>query len=496
MKEHKHYTPEQIEQANSADISDYVHSRGFACEKAGKEIHIKGYGGLYINPETNEFYCHSANKGGRGLLDFCKKILDMPFLEAMREIVGDPETIRQLTSKSAEELQKGDRISYAGKTWTVTAVSDYSISLESGKDKDFISNTPSTRFLNEKKWTEKLTEAGFKFIGKAAEIKQFTPKVTAEPQEKKEFKMPEKSPDQKKLYAYLIKQRMLSSQTINDLVKQGVLYQGYVEFPKEDGSVSKHENIIFLHRNDVGEPCGADIQGVYTASKFKGIVPPNETDRGFVYSKGDPNKTDTVYLFEAPIDLMSFVELHPEIENAKFVAMGGLKPTIAEHYINSNMNVVSCVDNDVAGQKFNNKILSEKMQEALSANEDDITPKVINDREPPLHFLEAAINGKECSIFLSRSDYKEAAAFNADIKNNVLVWVNKSNFTVNRECAEAGVKDFNDLLKNIKSAEKEVSPLENTEKFVEETNKIADWAEKAKNTAMERLNDTRQENTR
>ena len=44
MKEFKRYSPEQIEQANNADICEYVQSR-FQCERAGKEIHIKGYGG-------------------------------------------------------------------------------------------------------------------------------------------------------------------------------------------------------------------------------------------------------------------------------------------------------------------------------------------------------------------------------------------------------------------------------------------------------------------
>ena len=44
MKEFKRYSAEQIEQANNTDIADYVQSH-FHCEKAGKEIHIRGYGG-------------------------------------------------------------------------------------------------------------------------------------------------------------------------------------------------------------------------------------------------------------------------------------------------------------------------------------------------------------------------------------------------------------------------------------------------------------------
>lgn len=99
---------------------------------------------------------------------------------------------------------------------------------------------------------------------------------------------------------------------------------------------------------------------------------------------------------------MSFVELHPEIENAKFVSMGGLKPTIAMHYIESNMTVISCVDNDCAGQKFNDKILKEKMQDSLSmAGGSDIDKRSFTDRDPPIEYIIADINGKQCSFFLS-----------------------------------------------------------------------------------------------
>ena len=99
MKEFKRYTDEQIEQANNQDIADYVQAH-FQCEKAGKEIHIKGYGGLYVNPATNTFYRHSENIGGKGLLEFCKKIMGMPFLEAMNECVGEAAEIKQFSPQS------------------------------------------------------------------------------------------------------------------------------------------------------------------------------------------------------------------------------------------------------------------------------------------------------------------------------------------------------------------------------------------------------------
>lgn len=55
MGEYKRYTDEQIEQAKNADLVEFVRSHGFDCETVGKEIHVKGYGGLYINPQKNLF---------------------------------------------------------------------------------------------------------------------------------------------------------------------------------------------------------------------------------------------------------------------------------------------------------------------------------------------------------------------------------------------------------------------------------------------------------
>lgn len=427
MKEFKRYTTEQIEQANNADIADYVQAR-FQCKPEGKEIHIKGFGGLYVNPETNEFFCHSANKGGKGLLEFCKKMLDMPFVEAMQECVGE-----------------------------------------------------------------------------AAEIKQFTPKAAAEPQEEKEFVMPEKSNSgYKNIYAYFINTRSISPETVREFANKGLIYPTISQgVSKTTGKEYKKLNAVFLHKNEKGEPCGADIQGIDQNPdyRFKGCTARDESDRGFVYDKGSPEKIDTVYLFEAPIDLMSFVELHPEIENAKFVALSGLKPSTAEPYINSDLKVVSCVDNDVAGTKFNNQILFSKMQDNLFSKIstglcENLKSHTVQNGDIPINYCSAKVNGKEYGFYLSWDDFFTASKLGVELPENSAAWINRNDFSINRECTEAGVKDFNDLLIKIKSAEKEVSPLENTGAFISETQKIAKWSEEAKDKAMERLNNSRQENSR
>lgn len=305
-------------------------------------------------------------------------------------------------------------------------------------------------------------------------------KSAVEADEKKEFVMPEKADNCKKVYAYLINQRQLSPQIISDFIKQGVLYQGFTQLPG-----GKRENAIFLHLNDEGKPCGADVQGLYSLVKFKGVIPHDDTDKGFVYNKGDPKKIDTVYLFEAPIDLMSFVELHPEIENAKFVAMGGLKPSIAANYINdTNLNVVSCVDNDNAGMAFNNRILKDKMSHCLSSDGNGIISNTYRDREPPIEYLQAEINGRQCSFFLCSEDYHDAKKADGLSISSAFIWCNRSNFTVNKECAEAGVKDFNELLCLRKSS--------GERDFRAEVKKMSDWSNKVQNYVKEK-NDVNRE---
>lgn len=406
MGEYIHYTQEQIEAAKNADLVDYVSRHGFECEKAGREIHVKGYGGLYINPEKNIFSIFSqsnadgSTEGGKGPLAFAQKVMGMSFREAMEDIVG-----------------------------------------------------------------------------KAEEIKHFTPKTT--PQEEKKFAMPEKSDSgYKNIYAYFINTRRISPETVREFVNKGLIYPTVSKgVSRNTGNEYQKINAVFLHLNEQGKPCGADIQGIdqNPEYRFKGCTARDETDAGFVYNKGDPQKADTVYLFEAPIDLMSFVELHPEIENAKFAALSGLKPATAEHYINSGMKVVSCVDNDAAGINFNNRILFQKMQESIGLGE-GLKTHTVENGDTPINYCSAEVNGKEVAFCLSKSDYFTAQKLGNEMPKAAVSWINRSNFTVNRECAKAGVKDFNDLLK-LKKGSRD---------FIKTVSKMSVWADKVQEKFEER----------
>ena len=82
---------EQVEKARQASLADFFIQNGFEAELTRNELHVKGYGGLYINTDTNEWYCFSqADKhGGRNAINCLTDILGMDFKTAVEALTGE-----------------------------------------------------------------------------------------------------------------------------------------------------------------------------------------------------------------------------------------------------------------------------------------------------------------------------------------------------------------------------------------------------------------------
>jgi 5S rRNA maturation endonuclease (ribonuclease M5) len=154
--------------------------------------------------------------------------------------------------------------------------------------------------------------------------------------EKKNFFEPKHNENNSRVYAYMCKTRKISPQVVNRMIKAGLLYQ------------DKYGNATFLHKDEQGKTIGAELTGTATDVRFK-----KNYGTGCLDYNGSENPT-TAFVFESGIDMMSYMTLHPEHMNAKFISMAGLKhsyiDTLAEK--NPNMTICLCVDNDEAGKKF------------------------------------------------------------------------------------------------------------------------------------------------
>lgn len=87
MNEEK-ITKEQIEAARSANLADYFRTHGYDCEQRKDELHIKGYGGFYVNVNTNQWTCFSENKGGSNAVNCLTEMLGLDFKTAVKELAA------------------------------------------------------------------------------------------------------------------------------------------------------------------------------------------------------------------------------------------------------------------------------------------------------------------------------------------------------------------------------------------------------------------------
>ncbi len=84
-------TTEQIEKARQASLADFFIQNGYETERSQNELHVRDFGGLYINTETNEWYCFSqADKhGGRNAINCLTEILGIDFKSAVEALTGE-----------------------------------------------------------------------------------------------------------------------------------------------------------------------------------------------------------------------------------------------------------------------------------------------------------------------------------------------------------------------------------------------------------------------
>ena len=164
------------------------------------------------------------------------------------------------------------------------------------------------------------------------------PKVSAK-EEKKEFRLPEANTNMHRVYAYLIKQRFISADIITHFAKQHTLYED-----------KNHHNAVFVGLNEKGMPKQAHKRSTNSiGSTFRITCSGSDTRYSFAHFGED----ERLYVFEAPIDMMSFLTLYPkEWQKHSYIAMNGVYENAVLTALKNHSNlteIVLCVDNDEGG---------------------------------------------------------------------------------------------------------------------------------------------------
>ena len=153
----------------------------------------------------------------------------------------------------------------------------------------------------------------------------------------------------KRLYAYLVKKRCIAPEVVNFFVKEKLLYESREE-NKTTGKV--YQNAIFVGRDADGIARHAHKKGLYSdGTSYRGNLAGSEPEYSFQY-RGKVNK---VYVFEAPIDLMSYITLHPDNwQQHSYIALMGVSGKALMQFLKEREEtetIVFCLDNDVAGNQ-------------------------------------------------------------------------------------------------------------------------------------------------
>ena len=164
------------------------------------------------------------------------------------------------------------------------------------------------------------------------------PKVSAK-EEKKEFKLPVANPNMHRVFAYLIKQRFIAPDIISYFAKQHTLYED-----------KEHHNAVFVGVDENGVPRQASKRSTNSyGNSFRITCQGSDTRYSFAHF----GKSSCLYVFEAPIDMLSFLTLYPnDWQKHSCIAMNGVYENAVLTALKNHSNlseVILCVDNDEGG---------------------------------------------------------------------------------------------------------------------------------------------------
>lgn len=173
------------------------------------------------------------------------------------------------------------------------------------------------------------------------------------PEPPKPFVLPEAHTDMRRVYAYLTKTRCIDRTVVSVFAKAKMIYED-----------AKYHNAVFVGFDPDGVARHAHKRGTYTQGEpFKGNVDGCDSRYSFHHT----GQSDTVYVFEAPIDLLSFLSLYPQgWQRHSYVSLCGVAEHALLQLLEENPQVKKiglCLDNDKAGLKARERltgILSER----------------------------------------------------------------------------------------------------------------------------------------
>lgn len=296
MGEFIYFTEEQKERANAVPIADILQKEHEEVERSGNEWRWKRHKSVTFR--GNNWYRHSQQVGSHAI-DFMQEFFGMSYPEAV---------IYLLDGETGQDIHR---------------------------DRQGVQNNAVPKNRKRQKQGEKRQVSN-------AEAESACKSDTLEQTPKKERDVlipPEKNETMKRVYAYLMQKRHISREILSFYARQGTLYESAGHHNAVFAGVDKEGNIRHIHKKG-------------TCSDGKSFRM-NGDGSDACYGFGHAGKGNRLYVFEAPIDLLSFLTLYPKgWQENSYITLNG----VAEHAMLQMLKdypyldtAVLCLDHDPAG---------------------------------------------------------------------------------------------------------------------------------------------------
>ena len=162
-----------------------------------------------------------------------------------------------------------------------------------------------------------------------------------------DFRLPEKSETNETVIKYLTEIRRLEKDLVEEWIAGGNIYEE-----------KKHHNVVFVGRDADGIPRYAHCRGTGEI-KYRGDVAGSDKSYGFCHRGAD----NQLFVFEASIDLLSFIQLFPkDWKKRSYLSLGGVSSVALMTFLSERPQITSiflCLDNDHAGNEACEKLAGE-----------------------------------------------------------------------------------------------------------------------------------------
>ena len=153
-----------------------------------------------------------------------------------------------------------------------------------------------------------------------------------------EFHLPLNSKTADRAIQYLTESRGLNKTLVEAFLFSGDIYED-----------AKRHNVVFVGRDQNGIPRYAHVRG--TDEPFRQDITGSDKSYPFRY-EGNGSQ---LFIFEAPIDLLSFICLYPrDWQTRSYLALGGVSGKALDHFLSERKDICQvflCLDSDTAGSE-------------------------------------------------------------------------------------------------------------------------------------------------